>query len=194
MEKETLTIPERLLLIGGSSGSLEVLLAILPLLRKDLPWPLVIVLHRNNQSDNALVELLGSKTFLNVREAEEKDLLQAGRIYIAPPDYHLLMERDGTLSLDASAKINFSRPSIDVSFMSAADVYGSGLVAILLSGANSDGTEGMGYVLDRGGTVAVQDPDEALVSYMPRTAMQQHRIKNVFKAVELATFINKVGN
>lgn len=191
MEKETVASPERLVIIGGSSGSLEVLLTILPLLEKRLAVPVIIVLHRNSQSDNGLVELFSSRTSLVVKEVDEKEKLLPGVIYIAPPDYHLLVEQDKTLSLDASAKVNFSRPSIDVTFSSAADVFGKNMVAILLSGANSDGADAMIYVKQCGGMLVVQDPEEALVSYMPRQALQQNDVDRTLKAVEIAGFINE---
>ncbi|MCP9749725.1 chemotaxis protein CheB [Ferruginibacter sp. HRS2-29] len=190
MEKETMTSPEKLIVIGGSSGSLEVLMNLLPLLGKRLPVPVIIVLHRNNQSDNGLVELFASKTKLTVKEADEKDILVPGTVYIAAPDYHLLIEQDKTLSLDASAKVNFSRPSIDVTFSSAADVFGKGLTAILLSGANADGADAMIYVKECGGKLIVQDPDEALVGYMPRQAIEQNDVDMILGVVEIAEWIN----
>jgi two-component system chemotaxis response regulator CheB len=191
MEKEAVDPPASLVIIGGSSGSLEALLIMLPLLETHLPVPVIIVLHRNSQSDNSLVELFASRTQLGVKEADEKDILQAGTIYIAPPDYHLLIEQNKTLSLDASDKVNFSRPSIDVTFSSAADVFGKNVLAILLSGANSDGADAMVYVKECGGTLIVQDPEEALVSYMPRQALLQNDVDETLKAVEIAKFINR---
>jgi len=190
MEKETITSPESLVVIGGSSGSLEALLHILPLLDKRLHVPVIIVLHRNNQSDNGLVELFASKTKLLVKEADEKDMLQPGTVYIAPPDYHLLIEQDKTLSLDASAKVNFSRPSIDVTFSSAADVFGKNLTTILLSGANADGADAMVYVKECGGKLIVQDPGEALVGYMPRQAIEQNVVDHILKTEEIAQWMN----
>jgi two-component system chemotaxis response regulator CheB len=192
MEKETIISSDSLIIMGGSSGSLEALLIILPLLEKRLLFPIIIVLHRNFQSDNSLIDLFASRTSLPVKEADEKDELQAGTIYIAPADYHLLIEQNKTISLDASDKVNFSRPSIDVSFASAAEVYKEKLVAVLLSGANADGSNGIGTILEYGGTVAVQDPQESLVNYMPKKAIQQHKLKNIFTAVKIAEWINSL--
>ncbi len=194
MEKKALRSVQKLVVIGGSSGSLEALLTMLPKLRADLPLGVVIVLHRNNQSDNALVELFASRTSLIVKEADEKDILKAGTIYIAPPDYHLLLEQDGSLSLDASAKVNFSRPSIDVTFSSAAAVFGKYLTGILLSGANSDGANGMAIIKKKGGRIIVQDPNEALVAYMPARAIKENDVEEVFGALELAELINSISN
>lgn len=183
----------RLIVIGGSSGSLEALLLILPLLKTPFPLPVLLVLHRSNQADNSLTELLASRTELNVKEADDKDILEPGSIYIAPPDYHVLLEQDGSLSLDVSEKINFSRPSIDVSFISAAEVYGDALIAVLLSGANADGTLGLQLVGQNGGFLLVQDPLTAAVAYMPERAIQQCRVDRVLNPAAIAALLNTVG-
>ncbi|MDE3247712.1 MAG: chemotaxis protein CheB [Bacteroidota bacterium] len=182
----------RLIIIGGSSGSLEALLQMLPLLKTSFPLPVVLVLHRGTLADNSLTELLASRTTLQVKEADDKDLLEPGCIYIAPPDYHVLLEQDGSLSLDVSEKINFSRPSIDVSFISAAEVYGDGLIAVLLSGANADGALGMLMVAQKGGFVLVQDPATAAVAYMPEKAIQQSPVDRVLEPIAIAALLNKV--
>jgi two-component system chemotaxis response regulator CheB len=161
----------RLLIIGGSAGSLEVLLKILPHITV-IPFALVIVLHRKSAEDSTLEELIAIKTVLPVVEVEDKTALVPGSIHIAPSDYHLLFENDGTLSLDISEKVNYSRPSIDVSFESAARVYGASLAAVLLSGANADGTKGLIAVKNAGGTTIVQDPGTAEMPFMPRNAVE----------------------
>lgn len=160
-----------LVVIGGSSGSLDALIHILPGLPPALAFPIVIILHRSSASDQALTALLSSKTRLPVQEADEKDSLLPGHIYIAPPDYHLLVEADGTLSLDMGEKVNYSRPSIDVTFTSAAIAYRDKLTAILLSGANADGVAGMQLVKQYGGLNIIQDPREAPMPFMPGQAM-----------------------
>ena len=129
----------QLLIIGGSAGSLKVLVGVLPLLKSMLNIALVIVLHRKNANEELLAEVLSAKTTLRVKEAEEKEEIVPGVIYLAPADYHLFIEKDHTFSLDASEKVNFSRPSIDVTIESAAYIYGEKLVCLLLSGANTDG-------------------------------------------------------
>lgn len=161
----------RVLIIGGSAGSLDALLKILPQLA--IPsFSLVIVLHRKSSEDTTLEELIEAKSSIPVMEVEDKTPLLPGSIYIAPADYHLLFENDCTLSLDLSEKVNYSRPSIDVSFESAAEVYGPALTAVLLSGANADGTSGLVAVKHAGGTVIVQDPDTADVPFMPKNAIE----------------------
>jgi two-component system chemotaxis response regulator CheB len=192
MEENHLNHTCEFLLIGGSAGSLEVLFRLLPLLRADLPFPMALVLHRRNSADSSLSGLLGSKTLNPTQEVEDKDAITPGTIYLAPADYHLLIEHDRTFSLDYSEKINFSRPSIDVTFESAAEVYGRGLVAILLSGANEDGTNGLMAVKRAGGTVVVQNPDTAQMPFMPHYALTHLPIHYIFDTIQMASFINSL--
>jgi two-component system chemotaxis response regulator CheB len=189
MEKNIMT-KCNLLVIGGSAGSLEIIINILFNLKTDLQFPVIIVLHRKNNADSILTQLLSSKTTLHVKEADEKDLLQPGSIYIAPADYHLLVEKNHTLSLDFSEKVNFSRPGIDVTFQTAADVFGDSLACLLLSGASSDGTEGLKMVKSRGGLTVVQNPLTAEVSYMPQQAIAGVDIDVVVDAGNIPAFIN----
>lgn len=181
------------LMIGGSAGSLEVLLKILPGLHAALPFPIIIVLHRMSGKDNILTDLLAAKTKLAVKEVEEKERLAPATIYIAPPGYHLLIESNRTFSLDASEKVNFSRPSLDVSFESAAHVFGEKLACLLLSGANSDGSAGLRKAAEKGGKVMVQDPDTAVVSYMPAHALEHVTADAVLKPEEMPDFINNLA-
>lgn len=180
----------RLGMIGGSAGSLEVILRLLPRLRLDLSFSLVVIVHRKPMHDSMLADLMDSRSLLPVKEAEEKEHIQAGHIYLAPADYHLLIERDHSFALDYSEKVNYSRPSIDVSFESAAEVYGAALFSILLSGANADGVAGMQKVKDHGGLTIVQEPGSAEVDYMPRQAISHVKVDYVLKGEHLAHFIN----
>lgn len=184
----------RLALIGGSAGSVNVLLKIIPSLRADLDLPLVIILHRKAGNDSLLTELIAARTSLRVKELEEKESLKPGTIYIAPPSYHTLIENDESFSLDASEKVNFSRPAIDVTFESAAAVYGKNLFALLLSGANSDGTLGFIEIKEHGGLVAVQDPETAVVSFMPHHAKEHAEVEISLKIEEIAPFINQLND
>jgi two-component system chemotaxis response regulator CheB len=179
-----------LVLIGGSAGSLDVLLRMLPGLDARMHLPIVIVLHRKNTNDSTLRQLLASKTKRPVKEAGEKEPVTPGTVYLAPPDYHLLFEQDRTFALDYSEKINYSRPSIDVSFESAAEVYGPELLCILLSGGNTDGTEGFRFIKANGGTTAAQQPDTADVSFMPQHAIENGLADHIVAAGEMAAFIN----
>lgn len=181
-----------LLLIGGSAGSLEVLLQLLPALRGDLPLAVVIVLHRK-PVESVLTELLANRTTWPVKEAEEKESVLPQHIYIAPPDYHLLIERDRTFSLDVSEKLHYSRPAIDATFETAADAYGAATAALLLSGANADGVQGLQDVRAAGGLTIVQDPAEATVSYMPQQAIGQVPVDYVADTAGIADIINRLN-
>ena len=183
----------RVVTIGGSAGSIDVLLEVLPDLRSPLSFALIIVLHRKNTVDSALATLLATKTNLPFQEVEDKDALVPGVIYLAPADYHLLIEQDGTFSLDDSEKVNYSRPSIDVAFESIADVYGSALAGILLSGANSDGTAGLRVIKEKGGITVVQNPKTAQAGFMPKQALLSIAVDFVLTPPELAVFINALN-
>lgn len=193
MEKNTLISDCKVLMIGGSAGSLDVLLKILPPL--DIPsFAIVIVLHRKHTDDNTLEELIAVKTKIPVKEVEDKVVLEPGCIYIAPSDYHLLFEKNNLLSLDISEKINYSRPSIDVSFESASDIYGKSLAAILLSGANADGTHGLIAIKKAGGTIIVQKPETADMPFMPNNALMHTTPDYVLDVFELLQLITKINS
>lgn len=182
----------KLIVIGGSAGSLQVIFKLFKNIKQDFKIPFLLVLHRNNSFDSALEELLAFKTDLAVKEAEEKELITEGIIYICPADYHVLIEKDHSFSLDYSEKINFSRPSIDVVFASAADVYKEGLICILLSGANADGAMGLQQAQRKGCFIIVQQPMDAEVAYMPQQALLHVVPDLILKSNEIAAFINSL--
>lgn len=192
MAQGTIATSEKLIIIGGSAGSLEVILNLLPGLKSNFIIPVIIVIHRKNANDNTLANLLSSKTLLSVKEIEEKERIKPGNIYLVPGDYHVLLEQDHTFSLDYSEKINYSRPSIDVVFESAAAVFGSMLTCILLSGANADGTEGMKVVQRKGGLTIAQLPSCAAVAYMPEHAIFNNVADHIFDVKEMTDFINSL--
>ncbi|HEY8967700.1 MAG TPA: chemotaxis protein CheB [Puia sp.] len=179
----------KLIIIAGSAGSLQVILGIISTIGRDLPLSVVIVIHRTVVFESGLEDLLSGRTRATIREVEEKDPILPGIIYLAPADYHLLIEEDHTFSLDYSEKVNFSRPSIDVTFRCAADVYGKKLVCVLLSGGIADGVEGMEYAKEKGGVLVVQDPATADVPYMPQHAIDRMKIDFVVSAEEMPAFI-----
>lgn len=179
-------------IIGGSAGSLQVLLEFLPRISKLITFPLIIVLHRKPGKDNLLTNLLAARTALTVKEVEEKELIEPGTVYIAPSDYHLLIENNRTFSLDASEKVNFSRPAVDVTFESAANVFRENLVCLLLSGANADGTAGLMRVKKKGGTVALQDPATAVAPFMPENAAQNITADAILRPDLMADYINSL--
>jgi two-component system chemotaxis response regulator CheB len=193
MEKEIFMNKYELLIIGGSAGGLEVLLELLPQLRTDLDYAVVLVMHRRG-GDSLLTGLLSDKTKLAVKEAEEKEAIRPGVIYIAPADYHLLIENDKTFSLDYSEKIHYSRPAIDASFETAAEAYGPLLAGVLLSGANADGAEGLLQIKQAGGLTIVQDPDEASVSYMPQQAIEKGAADKILTTRQIIGLLNELNH
>ncbi len=158
--------------IGGSAGSLDALSQILPALPADFALPIFVVVHLPPDKKSVLAEVLQAKCELQVREAQDKEPIEAGTIYLAPPDYHLLVETDRRLSLSFDEPQMYSRPSIDVLFESAADAYGRALIGVILSGANADGAQGLRKVTDEGGAAFVQSPETALSDTMPLAALQ----------------------
>ncbi len=188
MEK---AVVKRVVVIGGSAGSLEILLQVLSSLGPGFPHPIVLVLHRRATDDQMLESLFAAKCPFPVIPVEDKTELCDGCLFIAPSDYHLLFERDGTLSVDTSAKVNFSRPSIDVSFESAADAWGAKVTAVLLSGANSDGSAGLKAVLDAGGLAVVQAPATAPMPTMPKSAIELISPDAIATPYELIKIIQK---
>ena len=185
--------PDKLLVIGGSAGSLQVILSLLAAMGEDFLMPVLIVLHRNSGFESSLEDLFSSRTRLPIREVEEKDQLRDGTIYLCPADYHVLLEKDHSFSLDYSERVHFSRPSIDVTFRSAADVFGPGLICLLLSGGNADGAEGMQYAKERGGLTVVQDPATADVPYMPQQAIGRMTVDFIVPTDEIPEFVHGLG-
>jgi two-component system chemotaxis response regulator CheB len=169
----------RLIVIGGSAGGLEALAMLLRPLPRDFGLPIAVVLHVRADRPSLLATVLRDETPLSVVEVDDKQPLVPGTIHVGPANYHLLVERNGTLSLSIEAAVNFSRPAIDVLFESAADAFGAAVVAVLLSGASDDGARGLQRVAARGGCTVVQDPATAFADIMPKAAlatMTPHRV------------------
>ncbi|KAA2239779.1 chemotaxis protein CheB [Chitinophaga agrisoli] len=179
----------RMVVIGGSAGSLDVILRIVSEARQLTHVAFVIIVHRSKSADSILADLLSTQTPLLVKEVEDKESIMPGIVYIAPPDYHLLLENERTFSLDASEKINYSRPSIDVTFESAADIFGPALVGIVLSGANADGALGLSAIAAAGGYTIVQEPVTAEVDFMPRQAINMTRVDAILEGEEIGGFL-----
>ncbi len=179
----------RLVIIGGSSGSLEVIMGIMGKITPSFPVPVLIILHRGPSTDSLLHEVLGMRSTMIISEVEEKEKMLPGHAYFAPADYHVLIEEDGTFSLDYSEKVYFSRPSIDVTMISAAHSYGAGVIAVLLSGANEDGVQGLIRIQAAGGYCIVQDPQDAIVEYMPRQAIRRMKPDAVLPGHEIGQTI-----
>jgi len=178
--------------IGASAGALETLSLILPALPPGYRLPVMIVVHVPPDRKSFMAELLQAKCGVAVRQAEDKEPVSAGTVYLAPPDYHLLVESDRTLSLSDDEPVLFSRPSIDVLFESAADAYGPELIGIVLTGASHDGAIGLRAVAEAGGTVIVQDPATAYAAAMPEAAMLQCPAARVLTPVEIASLLRDI--
>lgn len=193
MEENDLKKTFKAIVIGGSAGSLSVIFEMLPALQTNLSAAIIFVLHRKNSADSSLSSLLSTKTQIPTKEVEDKDPLIPGTIYLAPADYHLLIEKNLSFSLDSSEKINFSRPSIDVTFESAADVFGPDLIAILLSGANDDGTAGLLAVKKSHGLAIAQKPESAQMPFMPQHAISNMDIDLILDVKGIYNFINSLA-
>ena len=165
----------RAVVIGASAGGVSALFTVLGALPAGFAIPVVCVLHLPDDRHSQLAEVLQRRLHRPVHEAQDKQPLRAGQIYVAGPGYHLSVERDLTLALSQEPPVHFSRPAIDYLFMSAADAYGAGLLGVLLTGANEDGAEGLAYIKHNGGRTVVQDPRDAQVALMPEAALALHQ-------------------
>lgn len=178
--------------MGASAGGIEALGMLLPALPPDTPVAVFIVLHLLRRRPSMLVEVFSSQCALPVTEAQDKEPVQSGRVYVAPPDYHLLVDRGPRLALSVDEPVHFSRPSIDVLFESAADIYGAALLGIILSGANEDGSAGLAAVRRAGGATIVQQPDSAAVPYMVRAALNSGAAELVLTLPEIARVLGSL--
>jgi two-component system, chemotaxis family, protein-glutamate methylesterase/glutaminase len=179
--------------IGASAGAVEALTNLLPSLPADYPFPILIVVHLPPDKKSVLAKLFHGRCAIEVREAEDKEPIEAGVAYFAPPNYHLLVESEETLSLSSDDAVLYSRPAIDVLFESAADVFGERLVGVVLSGANNDGANGLQTVLAAGGVAIVQDPKEAHSATMPNAAIQACKEAHILSLTEIAAYLLEVG-
>ena len=175
--------------IGGSAGGLNALEMILQSLPADFKLPIFIVLHRLPAADDLLSLTLQENCRLKVKEATPSEAVQPGWVYLAPANYHLLIESDKTLSLSVDAKVCFSRPAIDVLFESAADTYQTGLIGIILTGANEDGTVGLKRIKATGGLTIAQHPATAEAPLMPSSAIQENIVDNILSLSDIASFL-----
>lgn len=178
-------MPYSIVAMGTSWGGLSAMMKLLGGLPADFPIPIVVVQHRSKDSDRLLVQLLQDATPLHVCEVEDKDLLLAGSVHVAPANYHVLIE-EGYLSLTTEEPVRYSRPSIDVMFSSAADTYRSETIGVVLTGANEDGSSGLAYIAKRGGRALIQDPKTAEIPIMPDAAVKAVPTAEVLPLDQLA--------
>jgi len=181
--------------IGSSAGGLNALKVLFTGLESRFKLPVIIVQHISPDTENYLIHILKDLKKLTVKEADEKEKPVKGMAYIAPPNYHLLIESDQTFTLTVDERVNFARPSIDVLFETAAEAYQDTLIGIILTGANNDGSKGLRKIKHLGGLTIVQDPETAEVDSMPRAAILSTQVDKILTIEEIAPFLNSlVGN
>lgn len=185
--------PIQAVVIGASAGAIEALSQLLPALPAEYRLPVMIVVHVPHDRKSLLTELFRGKCQIKVMEAEDKEPGQGGVVYFAPPDYHLLVEADHSLSLSSDEPVLYSRPSIDVLFESAADAYGAALLAVILTGASQDGARGLAAVVSAGGAAVVLQPGEAYAAAMPLAAIARCPTARIMSLAEIGLYLQAVG-
>jgi two-component system, chemotaxis family, protein-glutamate methylesterase/glutaminase len=177
------------IVIGASAGGLEAVGSVLDALPEDFAAAVVIVQHIPANAGDALVRRFQRHCRLPVREAEDKEPITAGTVFVAPPDFHLLIEPDRRFGLSREERVNFSRPSIDVLFETAAEAYCGELVGVVLTGASADGAAGLSRIKRMGGLGVVQDPETAEVDVMPRAALEACAVDHVLPKAAIGPFL-----
>jgi two-component system chemotaxis response regulator CheB len=190
---ETLRTRIEGVVIGASAGGVEALSVLLPALPATFRPPLFIVLHLPREQPSLLVEIFAKRCPRPVREADDKEPVEPGTVYFAPPDYHMLLEKNRHIALSADEPIHFSRPSIDVLFESAADVYAEHLLGIILTGGNQDGAAGLHAIHQAGGVTVVQQPDNAKVPLMVVSALQRGPADFVLSLPEISQLLGALA-
>jgi len=180
------------IVIGASAGGVEALIDILESLPEDFGAAIIVVLHLPPQRATALPQLFARRCALPVKEAEDKETIQPGTVYLAPPDYHLLVEPDRRLALSVDEPQHFSRPAIDLLFESAAYAYREKLIGVVLTGASVDGAAGLCTIQAFGGATWVQDPDEASMGTMPAAAIAQGGADEVLPLREIGSRLSRM--
>lgn len=186
-------VSSRAVVIGASAGAVQALQTILPALSAGYRLPVLVVVHVPPDRANMLVPLLQARCEITVKEAEDKERIVPGTVYFAPSDYHLLVETDESLALSIDEPVNYSRPSIDVLFESAADTYGPGLVGVVLTGANHDGAAGLRAIVDAGGLAVVEDPAGAYATAMPLAALEACPSAMIMNLDAIAAYLSTLG-
>ncbi|MCK5522529.1 MAG: chemotaxis protein CheB [Thiomargarita sp.] len=179
--------------IGSSAGGIHALSSVLAALPSEFPLPIIIVQHLHPHSDSYLAHILGTKCELKVKQADEKETI-TNAVYIAPPNYHLLIEEDRSLSLSIDKHVNFARPSVDVLFESAIYAYQDKLIAIILTGANNDGCQGVKNIKENGGYVIVQEPTTAEADAMPKAAIAATKVDKILPLEQIGPYLLAMVN
>jgi two-component system chemotaxis response regulator CheB len=180
------------IVIGGSAGSFQVVTRILSALPNTFNMPVFLSLHRLKHIRSGFLEALSLKSNLPIVEPDDKEQIKPGRAYLAPSNYHMFVELGNRIALSTEEPVHHSRPSIDLSFITAANVYRDKLIGIILSGANSDGANGLKKIKDNNGLTLVQDPDECQVRTMTESSIRLTRVDHIFKTEEIIQFLLKL--
>lgn len=178
--------------IGGSAGSFQVLANILPRIKSDIKIPIFLCLHRLKNVTTGFEEALNIKSSLKIHEPHDKEVIKKGNIYLAPANYHMLCEIGNSITLSVDNIHNYSRPSIDLTFDSFSYMYKKNMLAIILSGANSDGADGMYKAHKRGAYTIVQDPEEAIVKTMVESTLKLFTPDKILNTSEIINFLNQL--
>lgn len=178
--------------IGASAGGVEALLQLLPALPAGLRAPVFVVQHLPRERPSLLVEIIAPRCAVPLQEAQDKLPVESGNVYFAPPDYHLLLDEGPRLALSIDAPVHYSRPSIDVLFQSAAELYGDTLLGLVLTGGNQDGSDGLAAVRAAGGITAVQHPADAQMPLMPESALARGPVDFVLPLARLAALLGRL--
>jgi two-component system chemotaxis response regulator CheB len=180
------------IVIGVSAGGMNAMKIMFSRLPKGFKTPVIIVQHIGVHSNNQWIGLLNTNSNILLKEADEKEKIEEGIAYIAPPNYHLLIEKNKTFSLSTDERVNFARPSIDVLFESAAEAYKEKLIGIILTGSNTDGTKGLKQIKEYGGLTIVQDPATADSDYMPASAIAAVKVDYILPLEDIFDLLIKI--
>jgi two-component system chemotaxis response regulator CheB len=179
--------------IGVSTGGVAALKHLLGALPAGFPLPILVTTHITPDSDDGLAVLLNTLCAIRVKEADDQEIITCGTVYLAPANYHLLVEQVGSLALSIDPHVNFARPSVDVLFESAAGVYGPALIGIILTGAGSDGSKGLLAIKNGGGMAIIQDPADAEMDSMPKSALQLLEPDYIMCLNDIATLLMQIA-
>lgn len=182
------------IVMGLSSGGMDALKTIFSELPENFSIPVVIVQHLSPRSDSQWIDILNKKYPIEIKEAEEKEKIKGGTVYLAPPNYHLLLEKDGSFSLSIDERVSFARPAIDVLFETAAEAFGNNVIGVVMTGSNHDGTAGLKKIKKCGGVTIVQDPATAFSSFMPQEAVNNVKPDHIFTLKEITEFLKSLEN
>lgn len=180
------------IVIGVSSGGMKAMQVMFSILPRNFSTPIIVVQHISPHSENKWIGFLNNRSNLLIKEPDEKEKIEPGTVYIAPPNYHLLIEKDKTFSLTVDERVNYARPSIDVLFDSAADVYKNSLIGVVLTGANNDGAKGLKHIQDCGGLTIVENPNTAESSTMPAAAIATIAPDHILPLDSIADLLIKI--